>query len=124
MSQGPDVVGPNEAAQILGCSRQHLYRLAERDGFPPATHLVGGPVWDTSAIRAYAVRRAPARYAVCLDRRVRVFHLDTLRQVRAYLSELNETRGYAFDLATIEDDGERVTVMQDGAPVLVARRAG
>ena len=58
MPSAPDVVGPNEAAEILKCSRQHLYVLAATDrAFPPATKLRGGPVWDAGAVREYARAR-------------------------------------------------------------------
>lgn len=59
MPSAPDVVGPNEAAEILKCSRQHLYVLAASDpAFPPPTKLRGGPVWDAGAVREYARARA------------------------------------------------------------------
>jgi hypothetical protein len=50
----PEVVGPTEAARMLGVSRQRLYQLAERDDFPPPmVQLAAGPVWLTDSIRAF-----------------------------------------------------------------------
>lgn len=56
-THAPDVVGVQEAAEILGCSRQYVYILYGSPGFPPAKRLVGGPVWATDAMRRYAAER-------------------------------------------------------------------
>jgi predicted DNA-binding transcriptional regulator AlpA len=39
--------GTAEVAELLGCTRQQIYSLRQRDDFPePVTRLAATPVWD------------------------------------------------------------------------------
>jgi hypothetical protein len=56
----PDVVGVDEACEILGVSREALDELRKsepEDTFPVPTELQSGPVWDARWIRHYAAQR-------------------------------------------------------------------
>lgn len=53
----PDVVGPGEAAELLGVSRQRFNVLAKRPEFPPAAKLSVGNIYDGPLMRAYASDR-------------------------------------------------------------------
>ncbi len=61
----PDLVSGPEAAELLGVSRQRLWRLTqERPDFPrPLYRLRVGPLWIRSGIEAFAQRweRKPGR---------------------------------------------------------------
>jgi predicted DNA-binding transcriptional regulator AlpA len=61
----PELVSGPEAAELLGVSRQRLWRLArEHAGFPaPLYRLRVGPLWIRSGIEAFAQRweRRPGR---------------------------------------------------------------
>lgn len=62
----PSLVGVNEAARMLGVSKQRLAQLAARSDFPePMVELASGPVWLTSGIRGFERRwpRKPGRPA-------------------------------------------------------------
>ena len=60
---GPRVVGTADACKALGVNRQRLHVLSKRDGFPPATELEIGRVWDRDALLAWnrARRRKTVR---------------------------------------------------------------
>ena len=47
---GPRVVGTAEACKALKVNRQRLHVLSKREGFPPATELEIGRVWDRDAL--------------------------------------------------------------------------
>lgn len=49
----PRVVGPGEARALLGVNRARFNVLNKRDGFPPATELEIGRVWDRDALLAW-----------------------------------------------------------------------
>ena len=49
----PRVVGTAEACKALGVNRQRLHVLSKRDGFPPATELEIGRVWDRADLLAW-----------------------------------------------------------------------
>ena len=49
----PKVIGTAEACKALGVNRARFYVLSKRDGFPPATELEIGRVWDRAAVLAW-----------------------------------------------------------------------
>ena len=52
---GQNLVGVAEIAVMLGVSRQRISQLADAEGFPePLASLAAGPVWERSAIEAWA----------------------------------------------------------------------
>jgi len=61
----PELVGPSEAAAMLGVSRQRVHQLAtEHRRFPPPLlRLASGPLWLADAVRAFAAtwERKPGR---------------------------------------------------------------
>ena len=61
----PRVVGTAEACKALGVNRQRLHVLSKRPGFPPATELEIGRVWDRAALLAWnrERKRKPVRKA-------------------------------------------------------------
>lgn len=53
-----ELAGLSESADMLGLSRQRIHQLIASDSFPkPFVRLRATPVWLTSTIRAYAIRR-------------------------------------------------------------------
>ena len=53
------LLGATDVARLLGVSRQRLYQLAERPGFPPpATQLARGALWRREDIEAFAATRS------------------------------------------------------------------
>lgn len=61
----PELVGPAEAAEILGVSRQRIHQLANQPSFPePLVKVKMGTLWAATAIEAFAQRgRRPGRPA-------------------------------------------------------------
>ncbi|EKT77333.1 hypothetical protein WSS_A38286 [Rhodococcus opacus M213] len=61
----PELVSAPEVGEILGgITRQRVYQLQRTNGFPePLYNLRTGPVWDATAIRAFAANwdRKPGR---------------------------------------------------------------
>ena len=54
------LLGATDVARLLGVSRQRLYQLAERSGFPlPADRLARGALWRREDIEAFAAARPP-----------------------------------------------------------------
>lgn len=52
------LLGATDVAHLLGVSRQRLYQLTERPGFPPpATQLARGALWRREDIEAFAAGR-------------------------------------------------------------------
>jgi hypothetical protein len=58
-SGAPDVVGVQEACELLGVSPEALDELRKGE-FPAATDLQCGPVWDGRRVREYAAQHKPA----------------------------------------------------------------
>jgi hypothetical protein len=52
----PDVVGAEQACELLNISRARFYQLTARPGFPPGTPA-RGTVYDAVQIRALALGR-------------------------------------------------------------------
>lgn len=56
--------GTAEVADLLGCSRQQIYSLRQRDDFPePVACLAATPVWDLRLVAQFKetwVRRTAA----------------------------------------------------------------
>jgi predicted DNA-binding transcriptional regulator AlpA len=53
----PEVAAVAEIAELLGVSRQRVYRLIERSDFPqPIAELSVGRVWRTTDIQKWARR--------------------------------------------------------------------
>ena len=64
-----DLVGATDIARILGVSRQRVYQLAERPGFPkPATSLARGALWSRGEIEAWRDERAERAGAARIER--------------------------------------------------------
>ena len=53
------LLGATDVARLLGVSRQRLYQLTDRPGFPPpATQLARGALWRREDIEAFAATRS------------------------------------------------------------------
>lgn len=66
VSNFPDLVGAQEAADLLGVSRQRLYQLRADGRFPePMIELAATPVWLRAAVEQWVERwdRRPGRPA-------------------------------------------------------------
>lgn len=48
------LAGTSEVAAVLGCPKQQLHKLRQRDDFPqPVAHLAATPVWDLRDVREF-----------------------------------------------------------------------
>jgi hypothetical protein len=95
VSNFPDIVGPSEAVEILGVSRQRLHELRSNGQFPrPMVELGIGAIWLRSTIESFNRHRArkPGRRPMDVTKAATIVReIEHIRRDKGGLAEVEET---------------------------------